>query len=111
MAEWKTETVPLLHPIKVGERSVSELTLHEPNAGALEEMEEAGLFKGPAAAEEGADPDNVQLSIRQMRAMIQALTRETPQVIKSLHAADFTRLGEKAVPLLSTFAGSASAAK
>ena len=99
---WKEIPLSLLHPVKVGERSVSTITLYEPNVEALEALEDAGLFDGKP----GDDPK--PLSVKQMRAALVALSRESEETIRGLHAADFAKAGESIAPLLASFTGSAA---
>lgn len=91
MAEWKSETVPLTHPISgAGDSSqkITSITLHEPNVEALELIQEAGFT-------EGAQP-----TVKQLRTAIAALARIDPDLLLTLHRDDFTKLAEKAVPFV-----------
>lgn len=89
MPTWKEKTIALAHPIRVGERSIAALTLFEPNVDAMEAIEEIGFVEGQKA------------TVKQMRAAVVALSRETPEAIGKLHRDDFAALAEAAVPLLS----------
>lgn len=88
MAEWKTITVPLLHPIKVGELFINEFVLSEPDVEALELLDEAGF------------QDGVQPTTKQVRIAIEALCRQPYDVVKRLHKDDFASIGGQVAPLL-----------
>lgn len=91
MAEWKTKTITLLHPIKVGELSLSSITLREPDLEAMEKIEEIGF------------EDGVQPTVKQVRLAIEALCGLDDQqlpLIKRLHKDDFAAVGAEVAPLL-----------
>jgi len=89
MAEWKKIVCQLAHPIKVGELSLTELTLFDPDVDAMEAIDELGMVEGQP------------ISVKQMRGAIAALSRQPLDLIGKLHREDFTAVMEKAVPLLS----------
>lgn len=86
--EWKSVTITLLHPIKVGELSLSTITLREPDLEALEKIDDIGFEAG------------MRPSVRQLRLAIEALSGQETQILNRLHKDDFEALGEAAVPLL-----------
>lgn len=96
MAEWKTETVTLTHPIPAGEGSdqkITSITLFEPDVEALEKIEDLNFKEGE------------KLTVKQIRGAIAALSRLDDDVIRKLHRDDFNALGNAFPPL---FSGSAS---
>lgn len=95
MAEWKSKSVPLTHPIPEGEGSdkkITAITLFEPDVEALEKIEDLGIEAGK------------KLSVKQIRGAIAAMSRLDDDVIKKLHRSDFEALGNE-FPAL--FSGSA----
>lgn len=86
--EWKVDVVPLLHPIKVGELSLTEIALREPDLEALEMIEEAGFVL------------DQRPTVKQIRTVIQALSGQPIEVLRKLHRDDFTTLTERATPLV-----------
>lgn len=87
--DWKTETYTLAHPIKVGENmSINTVTLREPDVDALEAIEAAGIKPG--------EPPTV----KQLRAVLEALGSLSPAEVGKLHREDFQGVCEKLVPLL-----------
>lgn len=88
MAEWKSKTIQLLHPIKVGELSLTEVTLREPDLEAMEKIEEIGFEEG------------VQPTVKQVRLAIEALSGLETDKVKRLHKDDFAAVGAEVAPLL-----------
>lgn len=93
MTEWKTITAALIHPIDmpgIPGAKITELKFREPDAEALEMMEEAGLG--------GTD----RLTIKQVIAGLQALLADPPdkEIVRKLHRDDLTKLAEVIGPLL-----------
>src|SRR5579871_3651575 len=92
--EWKTETVQLLHPIELpggpAGAKITELKFREPDAEALEYMEEAGFGT--------AD----RLTIRQIIVGLQALLVEPMDkgIIRRLHRDDLMKLSAVIDPLV-----------
>ena len=85
---WKTHTHSLLHAVNHEGRSYSTITLSEPDADALEAIDELGI-------EEGKRP-----SVRQLKGFIAAIA-DTPDIVGKLHRDDFIALQEIAIPLVS----------
>lgn len=88
MAEWREETVQLVHPVQVGGVPYTHITVREPSVAALEAIESLGI-------EDGVDPN-----VRQLRGLIAALAVEPERVILALHRVDFERLQGVVVPFL-----------
>lgn len=88
MAEWKTTTVPLEYPFTVGTTSYTAIVLREPDADAVEQIEDAGFQVG------------VQPTQRQLRASVVALSKLPNEIIGKLHRNDFMKVVEATVPLL-----------
>lgn len=85
---WKTHTHTLLHAVNHEGRSYSAITLREPDADALEAIDELGIKEGEKA------------SIRQLKGFIGALA-DAPEIVGKLHRDDFIALQEIAIPLVS----------
>lgn len=86
--EWKSITHTLSHPVTVGERSYSTVTLREPNVAAIEMVEESGL-------KAGVEPTN-----KQLRIAIMALSGLPAEVVREFHKDDFAEVVAAAIPLL-----------
>lgn len=87
--KWADVTVTLTHPLLYGERSVTSITLREPDLEALEKLDDLGL------------KEDEKPTVRQCRAMIQALSREPDELLSKLHRADVLALVEAMAPLVS----------
>ncbi len=87
---WKTATHVLSHPVVMGEKTISSVTLREPDVEALEVVGDLGLSAG------------TEVTVRQMRGLIEALADVPSEVIGKLHRVDFAALGEIIGPLLSS---------
>ncbi|TCQ79566.1 tail assembly chaperone E/41/14-like protein [Ochrobactrum sp. BH3] len=85
---WKTATHVLKHPVTIGDKTTSSVTLREPDVAALEIIGDLGLSAG------------AETTVRQMRGLIEALADVTPEVIGKIHRSDFAALGEILGPLL-----------
>lgn len=85
---WKTATHVLTHPVTIGDKTISSVTLKEPDVNALEAIGDLGLAVG------------TEPTVRQMRGLVEALADATPEVIGKLHSSDFTALGVLLGPLL-----------
>lgn len=83
MAEWKTLTVPLTHPIE----GVNELRFQEPSAAALEEM-----------ADGGASGNEVRAAIAMIAAMM--VDEEHKPIVRKLHRDDFRKITEALTPFV-----------
>lgn len=98
MATWKSSTHKLAFPFEIGEgedrRKVTSITLREPDVEALEIIDELGI-KPPDEGEEMPD-----MSIKDMRILMSALSDEPADVLKKLHLKDFMALGDLVGPLL-----------
>lgn len=94
--DWKTKTVSLAHPIKIGERTVREIKLREPDVDALEQIEDLKL-------EPGKRP-----TIRQIKGMVVAMGGEPAEVIGRVHRTDMEALAAAMFPL---FTGEEETAK
>jgi hypothetical protein len=88
MAEWRGTKVPLDFPITEGDKTFAFIELREPDADALEAIEDAGF-------QEGVQPTN-----RQLKQSIQALSKWPMERVGKLHRKDFARVTEACVPLL-----------
>lgn len=86
--EWKNTTHRLSYPISAGDQVIQTVTLRAPNVEALEQIEELGLEEGK------------RLTVKQMRAIIVALSDLTMEQAGKLHQSDLKTLGGAAVPLL-----------
>jgi hypothetical protein len=112
MADWRTHTHTLSRPVKLDGGTITVVTLREPDAEALEKIEETGIFKEPPKAKSKAKaadapeepnddaPEALKMSIRQTRQMVEALIDGDPAIAKKLHASDLMALVEAAGPLL-----------
>lgn len=85
---WKTATHILTHPVTIGEKTISSVTLREPDVVALETIDSLGLSTG------------AETTVKQMRGLIEALADVSPEVIGKIHRSDFVALGEILGPLL-----------
>lgn len=129
MSDWRRLSYALIHPVSVGDRTVSTLILKEPDVEALEQIDELGLGDGDptsvakvrAALEDlpeaaGAPvlalmdalklDGEARVPVKAMRRMLEVLADE-PKAIAKLHQADFRALAEQAGPLLSDTAAPA----
>lgn len=88
MSVWPEIKIPLAHPIKVGELSLTEITMREPDVAAMEVIEECNFV-------EGEKP-----TLKQLRSAIAALAKQPIEVLNQMHRDDFTKLAEAAVPLI-----------
>lgn len=88
MSEWPEIKIPLAHPIKVGELSLTEIIMREPDVAAMEVIEEQGFQEG------------VKPTLKQLRAAIGALAKQPVEILNQIHRDDFTKLAEAAVPLI-----------
>lgn len=88
MIEWRTEKVPLDYPITDGDKTFTFIELREPDADALEAIEDAGFV-------EGIQPTN-----RQLKLSLQALSKWPMERIGRLHRKDFAKATAAVVPLL-----------
>lgn len=96
-AEWKSISVPLEFPPKVGGNGgvLPAIVLREPSVDALETMADAGFF-----ALDYEDPKTVMTNLPAMRAAVCALSGQPPEVIRQLHMRDFLTVLERLIPLL-----------
>lgn len=85
---WKAEAHPLKHPITFGEKTYTAVTLREPDADALEAIDDLGIVEGQRAR------------IGQLKGLLCALADVPPEVIGKLHRDDFVDLQGIAIPLL-----------
>lgn len=86
--EWGVNSVPLEFPVKLGDQTISEITLREPNGEALEAIDDLGLKEGEAP------------SMRQTLALIRILSGVGKSVTDKMHARDIAKVGEALGPLL-----------
>lgn len=87
---WKTSTHVLKHPITVGDKTISSVTLREPDVEALETIGDLGISAG------------ADVTVRQVAGLLVALADVSPEVIRKLHRSDFAALGEIVGPLLAS---------
>lgn len=85
---WNSKKVPLTHPITVGEVSYSEIEFKDPDADAMEAIEELD-FKPKAKP-----------TLRQLKGAVAAISRLPVDVIGKVHRDDFVTLCEEVVPFI-----------
>lgn len=86
---WAEVTHTLAHPLPAGEGDkIVSITLREPDVEALEAIDNLGLEAGKP------------LRIREISAIIAALSGVPIEAVRKMHKSDFTALGALAVPLL-----------
>ncbi len=88
MAEWRKEVVPLQYPIEDGGVTYKEIVLLEPDADAVEAIEDAGFIEG------------VKPTTRQLKQSVAALSKWPLERVGKLHRNDLMNVTEKSVPLL-----------
>ncbi|SOC47672.1 tail assembly chaperone E/41/14-like protein [Rhizobium subbaraonis] len=91
---WKTQAHPLKHPITIGDKTYAAVMLREPDADALEAIDDLGMKEGERAR------------IGQLKGLLCALADVPGEVIGKLHRDDFIALQEIAIPLLHPSEGS-----
>lgn len=89
---WAEKTVTLSYPIKHGDETITEITMREPNAGQLEELEALGL------PEDEADASSMKMS--DLRKTVAILSGVDDEALKGLNVRDLMALGEATGPLL-----------
>lgn len=102
MAEWKTRTYTLKHPVTIGEgeatQTIREIVMREPDVEALERIQEAG----------GLDPEKDTMPIKTVVVIVSALSGIPESSIRKMHVSDFTGVAEDFGPLLESLAGAES---
>ena len=78
----------LKHPIEVEGKTLTSITLHEPDVDDLERIDDLSIEPG------------VRIKVRQLRGMIEILGDLPPEAVGKVHRDDFVKVTALVVPLL-----------